>query len=246
MKNLLVILMAAVCISIPVHALDVDSLIATLRNDSGRPDADKARDSGRKPARVMDFIGIEEGMTVIDLVAAAGYYTEALSHAVGRSGKVYMQNSAMTGERGERTMAAIDQRLANNRLANVEQLTASPDTLGLPDNSLDAAIIALEFHELYRSDNPNAPAEFLAEMRRVLKVGGVLGVIEHAGSVVYDNGALHRAEEAKVVADAQAAGLFVEASSNLLRNYDDNRSTGVFGDFRGSTDRFVLRIVKKR
>lgn len=248
MKNLLVILLAALCISVPVHALDVDGLIATLTNDAGRPDADKARDAGRRPAQVLDFLGIEQGMTVIDLVAAAGYYTEALSHAVGSSGKVYMQNSpaALMGDRGERTAAAIDQRLANNRLANVERLTMNPDALGLPANSLDAAVIALEFHELYRSDNPNAAAEFLAEVRRVLKVGGVLGIIEHAGSPAYDNGALHRALESQVVADAQAAGLFVEASSNILRNYDDNRSGGIFGELRGATDRFVLRIVKKR
>ena len=94
-------------------------------------------------------------MTVIDLVAAAGYYTEVLSHAVGPNGRVYMQNSAasLSGNRGERTAEAIDQRLANNRLANVERVTRDPDDLGLPANSLDAAVIALEFHEFYRSDN---------------------------------------------------------------------------------------------
>ena len=250
MKNLLVILIAVFAlVSIPVQAQNAAGLNARLMNDLGRPEADKARDDGRKPAEVLDFLGIGPGMEVIDLVAAAGYYTEVLSHAVGAQGKVYMQNSAgsLTGNRGERTAAAIDARLASNRLDNVERLTANPDAIGLPANSLDAAVIALEFHELYRSDNPDAAAEFLAEMNRVIKLGGVLGIIEHAGHPVYDNGALHRALESQVVNDALAAGFFVEASSKLLRNIDDTRSEGVFtAGLRGNTDRFVLRLIKKR
>ena len=250
MKNLLIILMASLAFTtVSVQAQSVDALMAQITNDAGRADADKARDAGRKPIQVLDFLGVKRGMTVIDLVAAAGYYTEVLSNVVGPSGKVYMQNTeaALTGQRGPRTVAAIEQRLANNRLRNVEQLIADLDDLGLPDNSLDAAIIALEFHELYLSDNPNAAADFLAEINRVLKPGAVLGVIEHAGYPAFDPGPLHRALEAQVIVDAAAAGFFAEASSKLLRNIDDGRAVGVFDpSIRGATDRFVLRLIKKR
>ena len=111
---------------------------------------------------------------------------------------------------------------------------------------MDTIIIALEFHELYRSDNPNAVAEFLAETRRVLGPGGVLGIIEHAGSAPFDPGPLHRAIESQV-ADVQAAGMFASASSSILRNPDDDRSGGVFAPgLRGATDRFVLRVIKTK
>jgi len=249
MKRILLALMTILSmVCIPAQAQDAASLQAALSASAGRPEADKERDAGRKPAEVLEFLGIRSGMTVVDLIAAAGYYTEVLSIAVGPSGKVYMQNSAasLTGERGERTSAAIEQRLANNRLANVERLTREPEALGLADNSVDAVIIALEFHELYRSSNPNAAADFLAEMRRVLKPGGVLGIIDHAGFPQYDPGPLHRALEAQVVADVQKAGLFAAASSRILRNPDDDRSAGVFGPLRGATDRFLLKVVKKK
>ena len=247
MKKITIILFAALVAGCTtMSGQDAASLQATLTNAPGRPDADKARDAGRKPAEVVSFLGIEEGMTVVDLIAAAGYYTEVLSHAVGSSGTVYMQNAALTGDRGQRTTAAINERLANNRLSNVQRLNRNPDSLGLPANSVDAAIIALEFHELYLSDNPNAPAEFLAEMRRVLKPGGVLGIIDHAGSPPFDPGPLHRALESQVVADVQAAGMFAAASSRILRNPDDDRSAGVFGDLRGATDRFLLKVVKTK
>ena len=250
MKKLLLVILTVLPIACaPQQAQNFASLEDALANASGRPDADKSRDAGRKPVEVLNFLGIESGQTVIDMIAAAGYYTEVLSYAVGPTGRVYMQNSAasLTGERGERTAAAIESRLANGRLANVERLTRDPDDLGLSDNPVDTIIIALEFHELYRSDNPNAVAEFLAEMRRVLKPGGVLGIIEHAGSAPFDPGPLHRAIESQVVADVQAAGMFASASSSILRNPDDDRSAGVFAPgLRGATDRFVLRVIKTK
>ncbi|MEX2469756.1 MAG: class I SAM-dependent methyltransferase [Pseudohongiellaceae bacterium] len=249
MKNYLLLLIAS-CAMLNAQAQVVDavSLQATLSDAAGRPDADKALDVNRKPAEVLEFLGIERGMQVVDLIAAAGYYTEVLSHAVGPNGRVYMQNSeaGLSGERGARTAVAIEQRLASNRLRNVEIIMATPDELPLADNSLDAAVIALEFHEFYLSDNPNAARDFLQEMRRVLKPGAVLGIIDHAGHPVFDPGPLHRVEERRVVADAQAAGFFVAASGKMLRNIDDDRSRIVFAEgLRRNTDRFVLRAINR-
>ncbi|MEQ9563162.1 MAG: hypothetical protein RLN69_11620, partial [Woeseiaceae bacterium] len=58
-----------------------------------RPQADRDRDEGRKPADVIEFLGIEPGMRVIDVIAAGGYYTEVLSLAVGPEGLVVAQNT---------------------------------------------------------------------------------------------------------------------------------------------------------
>jgi predicted methyltransferase len=39
---------------------------------AGRPAADVARDAGRKAGAVLAFVGVEPGMPVLDLLAAAG------------------------------------------------------------------------------------------------------------------------------------------------------------------------------
>src|SRR5690606_24031137 len=137
--------------ALPSQAQSAAALNAALANPS-RPAADRDADARRKPAETLEFFGIGPGMTVVDLIASGGYYTEVLSNAVGPGGKVYMQNapSALQGERGERTEQAINERLAGGRLANVERLNRDASDLGLPDNSLDGAVIALEYHELYR------------------------------------------------------------------------------------------------
>ena len=58
-----------------------------------RSEADKNRDASRKPQKVMQFFGVEQGMTVLEIISSGGYYTEVLSHRVGESGKVYAHNN---------------------------------------------------------------------------------------------------------------------------------------------------------
>ena len=58
----------------------------------GRPEADKKDDEIRKASDVLQFTGVWPGMTLVELEAGKGYYTELLSHIVGKDGKVYMQN----------------------------------------------------------------------------------------------------------------------------------------------------------
>ncbi len=230
--------------ALPSNAQSAAALTAALANPA-RPQADRDADARRKPAETLDFFGIGPGMTVVDLIASGGYYTEVLSNAVGANGKVYMQNApaSLQGERGTRTEQAINERLAGGRLANVERVNRDAADLGLPDNSLDAAVIALEYHELFRSADPDAERKFLNEMKRVLKPGGILGVIDHAGNAGNDNGPMHRAELDKVLAGARAAGFIVDGTSDLLANPADDRSKTVFDPaFRGVTDQFIVKL----
>jgi predicted methyltransferase len=223
------------------------SLSETLAS-SDRAAEDRARDPGRKPVEVVAFLGIEPGMIAIDLIAAGGYYTEVLSAAVGPTGKVYAQNSEYGLKmRDGANEKAITARLAGGRLSNVERLDREMSDLGLAPASVDAAVTALNFHDIYNSRGEEAAGKFLQAVYRILKPGGVLGLIDHAGNPDGDNTELHRIEEARVDAAVQSAGFQIEAKSDVLRNSEDDRTKGVFAPgLRGKTDRFVLRLRKPK
>jgi len=225
-----------------IAAESKQAAIGVLLGSSSRLDEDKARDVGRKPAEVLVFLGIEQGMQVLDVIPASGYYTEVLSLAVGQSGRVYAQNPdfvlRMRDGYNDKAMSA---RLENNRLGNVVRLDTELEDRKLTENSLDAAFTALNLHDVYNR-SPEAAVDMLMNIKSFLKPGGIMGVIDHNGDVTQDNNKLHRMTQSQAVEVAKKAGFIVE-SSDLLVNPNDDRSQNVFAN-RGQTDRFVLKLTK--
>jgi predicted methyltransferase len=221
---------------------DLRDLLAS----NSRYEGDVARDAGRKPAAVLDFLGIERGDAVIDLMAASGWYTEVLSIAVGPEGRVVAQNPEwLLAFRDRANDTALNARLADGRLPNVSRLDIEYADLGPTNGSFDAAISALNFHDAYNRASPEGGAEFLSAVYSVLKPGGVLGLIDHAGNPDGDNQALHRIDKEVAVELATAAGFVLEGDSDLLANPDDDHTQGVFSEgLRGNTDRFLLKLRK--
>ena len=223
-----------------IYQLAVDS--------PGRTDSDRERDAGRKPGEVLKFFGIAPGMTVLDMFSGGGYYTEMLSHIVGSDGRVVAHtNSAYAGFVGDETV----NRYADKRLANVEILLAENNELQLPAAEFDAVMLILAYHDIYYVDVANGwpkidGAKFLAELKKGLKPGGMLAVVDHyaaAGSPRETGGSLHRIDPQIVVSELQAEGFVLEAKSDVLRNMEDDYSKGMFDpEVRGKTDRFVLRF----
>jgi predicted methyltransferase len=214
--------------------------------NSGRSEEDRARDAGRKPAEVLAFLGIKPGMTVLDLIAAGGYYTEVLSVAVGPNGTVYTQNpKAVLEFRDGANDKALTARLADNRLANVKRLDREIADMGIAPGSLDAVITALNYPDVHPRGGTDAGAATFAALSAALPPRGVLGEIDHAGNPDADNAKLHRIHEDLVVKAVTDAGFVVEAKSDILRNPDDNHTLPVFDPaIRGKTDRFMLRLRK--
>lgn len=212
---------------------------------SGRSDADKARDAARRPAEVLAFLGVEPGMTVMDLLASGGWYTEVLSVAVGPEGTVYAQNPPMLlGFNDNAYDKAITARLADNRLPNVIRVDRDEGDTGLEPGSLDAALTALNLHDRHNFGSDEDVAILLAAVKDLLKPGGVLGVIDHYGDPDKDNTRLHRLNVATALPIIEAAGFEME-SSDLLRNPDDDHSIMVFDPaIRGKTDRLLYKLTK--
>ncbi len=217
-----------------------------------RTDADRARDAGRQPATVLEFFRIAPGMTVLDLYSGGGYYTELLSHVVGPQGRVTAHNNqAYLGFAG----AEIEARYADDRLPNVTILMAENNELEPAAEAYDAVTMILTYHDMYYADPDNGwppidGARLLAELKKGLKPGGTVGIVDHhaePGSPADTGGTTHRIDVDIVIREMQEAGFELDGSSDVLRNPEDDHSKLVFDpSVRGNTDRFVLRFVKPR
>ena len=229
------VLMAATSFS--VNAQDVASRIEAALADPARDEADSARDESRKPIQVIEFIGIETGMTVLDVYSSSGWYAEVLAAAVGPTGKVIAQNPARFAER-----SAPAQALKIARHPNIAPITAeNADGYGI-DGQADAAWTALNLHDNANGNRENGLV-FLGAIYDALKPGGVLGVIDHEGSPGMDNQALHRIDVGTTIGLLEEAGFVVEAQSYVLNNPADDHSVHM-REMERNSDRFVLRARK--
>jgi predicted methyltransferase len=244
---------AAASASEPAAAAVVEmevSIYAAAVSSETRPEADRESDAGRQPEAVLEFFGIQPGDVVLEMWAGAGYYTELLADVVGESGKVIAHaNTPILNFAGE----AHTMRHADNRLANTEILLAENNTLALEADSIDAATIVLNYHDLYWSSEEYGWEEidvpvFLAEVYKGIKPGGTLGIVDHqavSGSPAETGSTLHRIDSAIVISELESVGFVLDGESNVLANPEDDHTKGVFDpEIRGKTDRYVLRFKK--
>ena len=247
----------------PVEPAAVDPwpLAANIKpavNDPLRPEEDRARDADRRPAEVLAFFGIGEGMRVVDLQATLGYYTEILSSVVGPEGRVYAQNNNFVLEGfAEQGLTERLAKLQEAGRANVTRVDTELDVMKLPTD-LDAVLFVRFYHDLFWLPTPdgnlNDRPEFLRRVYEALKPGGVFGVVDHhaeAGSEERDaedpEEGLHRIDVELVKREILEAGFVLDAESDVLASPDDTRDWNIFIDKRtrrDKTDRFVLRFVK--
>ncbi len=231
-----------------LHALDTAALAAAL-NEPGRDVADRVRDPLRKPVEVLDFLGVDTGMTVIDLYAAEGYFTYILAKAVGPNGVVYAQTPPRSAsgqdDRVDMTQGdALQQKIRVGNLTNVVRLEKPVQELGLAPDSVDFVLISQILHDYFNA-NPLRGQQMLEEVRAVLKPGGVAGIIDHVGNPEGDNRRMHRMLKTDAVRVAEQAGFIVEADSDLLQNPQDNHRRSIFDPMlQRNSDQFLLRLRK--
>ena len=217
---------------------------------TGRSDPDRQRDAGSKPAAVLTFFGAKPGMQIADLMSGGGYYAEILSYIVDAEGKVIAHNNAGYLKYGGEEAA---RRFDENRLSNVKRLNTELESLAFPEGQLDMVLMVMSYHDIYWEDPQYDWAltdrnRFFRGIRRGLKPGGILAIVDHAAHAntgVDAVGTLHRIDEQFARDDIERAGFKFEASSDVLRNPADDHTLEVFDEaIKGQTDRFVFRFRK--
>lgn len=241
-------LAALLAVTLPsTHAADAPApTVAAAALDSGRPDADKARDADRKPAAMLAFAGVRPGQVVADVMPGRGYFTRLFSNAVGAQGAVYAVWPQFVLDRfKDRPRPAPVSSEAGR--GNVHEAIATGANLNLPAKA-DLVWTSQNYHDIHIWAGAEGAAQLNKAAFDALKPGGVYIVLDHAAVAGLDDAGmakLHRIDEALVKKEVLAAGFVLDAESPALRNPADNRSAQVFETgVRGTTDQFVLRFRK--
>lgn len=206
-----------------------------------RPAADKEKDAARKPAEVVELLGVKDGMTALDVFAFGGYYTRVLSAAVGPTGKVYSQNPQFLLNQS----GFMDAENALVReLGNVEPLHG--DITGI-DGEVDVALTNQNLHDVYNNGGEAGALALLESVYTALEPGGIFGVIDHQG--MPGNADLnkqnHRMDAAVAKDLLMKAGFTIQAESDLLHNpADDHMHRTTDESLQGNSDRFFI-IARK-
>ena len=148
------------------------------------------------PREVVLQMGLRAGMKVGDFGAGSGHYSRAAAAIVEPSGRVYAIDVQ------EDVLKHLKLNTHERHHSTIETVWGDIERLGgthLKDASLDAAIVA---NVLFQLDDR---AGLLAELRRTLKPGGKLLVVDWAGSY----GGMGPAPE-RVVPEHEAEALFIE------------------------------------
>ena len=210
-----------------------------------RTAADRERDKREKPAEVMAFAGVKPGMVVADIFAGGGYYTELLAGVVGPSGKVLAVNNIPYATFDK---DGIKARFTEGRLGNVERRIVEASYMNIAPRSVDLVVIVMAYHDAYWIDEKEGWPEintdgFLESIRRMLKPGGKLLIIDHnaaAGTGREAASKLHRLNEDWAKNSITSRGFVFEKSWDGLRNPKDQLDKMVYdAAVKGKTDRYV-------
>ena len=243
--------LALTAVPVTVSAAPASTVAAALKSPDRRPDNVKL-DAGRKPAAVLQFLGLKPGMQVLDLFGANGYWAEIMVPVIGPKGHdTIWQPTQFYGARGKAYMEGFVAKHPN------VTIVASPfEAPDLPKNYADFVILNNNYHDTYWSSaqfkiptmDPNA---FLKAVYAAMKPGAVIGVIDHVANKNDDVRATvekyHRIDPEVIKADFKRAGFVLVGSSDLLRNKTDDHSLEVTDSkIVGHTDRAIFKFKKPR
>jgi predicted methyltransferase len=220
--------------------------------DKGRPEADTKRDVDRKPAEMLEFAGVKQGQTVVDMIPGGGYFTRIFSKAVGPKGTVYAVGGPprpATDPAKPPPPPAQDVIAADPAYANVKSVHVPLIGGIVVPTKADIVWTAQNYHDANLIPNIDM-LKFDKSVYEALKPGGVFIVLDHAavsGAAADPQDKLHRIDPAVVKKQVEAAGFKFEGESKVLANPADDHLKAVFDpSIRGHTDQFIFKFRKPK
>lgn len=241
--------------------------LAQLAASPHRTPANVARDAHRHPLEVIEFLGIRETSTVVEILpGSAGYYLEILAPFLRDRGLYIAANRD----------AAAPPRYWADHLKLLARLKAQPELYGKvvvrPFNAglhdiapAGSADFVLTFRNMHNWVERGEIEGALAAFHKALRPGGILGIVDHRGRTDRPQEAQMKSgylREDYAIALVERAGFRLLAKSEVNANPRDTKDhpEGVWTlppTYRlkdadreryraiGESDRFTLKFSKR-
>ncbi len=213
-----------------------------------RTSADTARDENRKPLETLLFMGIEEHMTVLELVPAGGWFTKIIAPVLRDRGKLYVALGPLDGLR--------DLKRQHESFSAIEVLDGGSDIVFRPQPGAPAprntsfgvtdVDLVVTFRNLHNY-TPEMRALLNKAVFDALKPGGIYGVLDHTRRHMEPNNRENgrRVDPVLMIKEIQAAGFVFEDYSTMHYSPADELALEVGNPaVSNQTDRLSFRFRK--
>ncbi|MDE2090349.1 MAG: class I SAM-dependent methyltransferase [Gammaproteobacteria bacterium] len=262
------LLLSAPILATPQATADASGIAVSLDQvlrGTWRDPANVARDQYRHPKQTLEFFGLTPHMTVVQLWPGGGWYTEILAPLLGDHGQLIDAAVPAKGDsESDGTVKYLAKLKADPEVyGKVKVVDFSPPAmldLG-PDGSAD---MVLTFRNLHNWQARSQLGNVFQAAFKVLKHGGVLGVVEHRAAPGKRVGQVFKTgymPEDYVIEEVEKVGFRLVGQSGINANPRDTRDypRGVWtlpptyaeGDKHhakyqaiGESDRMTLKFVK--
>ncbi|MFC1726450.1 class I SAM-dependent methyltransferase [candidate division KSB1 bacterium] len=162
LKLLSTIFFISIIICIPVSS----SLSQAHHGKENMETIDKMRDRDLKPEKIMDVIGLKEGMIVGEAGASYGYFTFKMSKRVGNKGIVYANDI------DPEALQIINERCKSEKITNIETVLGKVEDPLYPKKKLDMVVV---FDCLFHFSQP---VKWMQNTSKYLKPEGKLVIVD--------------------------------------------------------------------
>lgn len=229
------------------QAGEIDAKVEAALAADSRPDAHTERDRNRKPLETLTFFGLEDDMSVLELIPGGGWYTRVLAPVLADDGELYValgtNNVAenVLTEPGFENVKVVDTDANIRRPEGSRYYVLDDFEFGIPPVDM-----VLTFRNVHNFD-----AESRDRLNRavfdVLKPGGLYGVVDHTKRHMEPENPENRRRIDPVLVIKELLDLgfeLVDYSDLHYRPDDELRYEVGRRTVTGNTDRFTLLFRK--
>ncbi len=192
-----------------------------------RSEEKKARDAYRNPYETLTFFGLNEDMTVLEINASGGWYTEIIAPVVAGTGKYY---ATLT----DPNISERSQNSFNSHLESVEAnsgIYGDAELVGIGPGNMEpiesgSADLVLTFRNIHNWMASDTIGDMLDMMYDAAKPGGHLGIVEHRGNPMVKQDAKAQTgyvNEGHTIKLAEDSGWQLVATSDVNNNPMDDK-----------------------